>query len=103
MNTLTTLRGIAVAAALVMTAHVSATETIVIKGSDTLGAKMVPQLAEAFKAKMAKQGVEVAFEIAAEGSSTGVASVIDGTAEIGMSSRDPKDKEVAKAKPRALT
>ena len=31
---------------------VNAIETIVIKGSDTLGAKMVPQIAEAFKAKM---------------------------------------------------
>ena len=81
---------------------VNATETIVIKGSDTLGAKMVPQIAEAFKAKMNKQGVEVAFEIAAEGSSTGVASVIDATAEIGMSSRDPKDKEVAKAKAKGV-
>ena len=81
---------------------VNAIETIVIKGSDTLGAKMVPQIAEAFKAKMNKQGVEVAFEIAAEGSSTGVASVIDATAEIGMSSRDPKDKEVAKAKAKGV-
>ena len=76
---------------------VCATETIVIKGSDTLGAKMVPQLAEAFKADMVAHGVEVAFEIAAEGSSTGVASVIDGTAEIGMSSRDLKEKEIAEA------
>ena len=81
---------------------VNAIETIVIKGSDTLGAKMVPQIAEAFKAKMNKQGVEVAFEIAAEGSSTGVASVIGATAEIGMSSRDPKDKEVAKAKAKGV-
>ena len=81
---------------------VNAIETIVIKGSDTLGAKMVPQIAEAFKAKMNKQGLEVAFEIAAEGSSTGVASVIDATAEIGMSSRDPKDKEVAKAKAKGV-
>lgn len=87
-----------VAAALTIGATLSATETIVIKGSDTLGAKMVPQIAEAFKAKKAKEGVDVAFEIAAEGSSTGVASVIDGTAEIGMSSRDPKAKEIAKAK-----
>ena len=63
---------------------------------------MVPQIAEAFKAKMAKQGVEVAFEIAAEGSSTGVASVIDGTAAIGMSSRDPKAKEIAKAKTKGV-
>ena len=74
-----------------------ATEAIVIKGSDTLGAKMVPQLAEAFKAEMSEKGVDVVFEIAAEGSSTGIASVIDGTAEIGMSSRDLKEKEIAKA------
>jgi phosphate transport system substrate-binding protein len=84
------------------TAMLNATETLVIKGSDTLGAKMVPQLAEAFKAKMEQQGVDVAFEIAAEGSSTGVASIIDATAEIGMSSRDPKDKEVAKAKAKGV-
>ena len=79
-----------------------ATETIVIKGSDTLGAKMVPQLAEAFKAKKTAKGVNVAFEIAAEGSSTGVASVIDGTAEIGMSSRDVKEKEIAKAQSKGV-
>jgi len=93
---------VTLAAALTIGASLNATETIVIKGSDTLGAKMVPQIAEAFKAKMAKEGVEVAFEIAAEGSSTGVASVIDGTAEIGMSSRDPKEKEIAKAKSKGV-
>lgn len=102
MNKIPILRGLTAAAAIAFASQVSATETIVIKGSDTLGAKMVPQIAEAFKAKMAKQGVEVAFEIAAEGSSTGVASVIDGTAEVGMSSRDPKDKEVAKAKAKGV-
>ncbi len=82
--------------------QMSAKEKIVIKGSDTLGAKMVPQLAEAFKARMKKQRVKIAFEIAAEGSSTGVASVIDATAEIGMSSRNPKAKEIAKAKARGV-
>ena len=91
-----------VSVALTCASQLSATETIVIKGSDTLGAKMVPQLAEAFKAKMMAQGMEVAFEIAAEGSSTGIASVIDGTAEIGMSSRDPKEKEIAKAKSKGV-
>jgi len=96
------LRTLTAAAAIVFATQATATETIVIKGSDTLGAKMVPQIAEAFKAKMAKEGVEVAFEIAAEGSSTGVASVIDGTAEIGMSSRDPKEKEIAKAKSKGV-
>lgn len=98
MKTPTILRTLTAVAALAFATQASATETIVIKGSDTLGAKMVPQLAEAFKAKMSAHGVDVAFEIAAEGSSTGVASVIDGTAEVGMSSRDPKEKEVAKAK-----
>jgi phosphate transport system substrate-binding protein len=79
-----------------------AVDTLVIKGSDTLGAKMVPQLAEAFKAKSQAQGLSIAFEIAAEGSSTGVTSVIDATAEIGMSSRDPKEKEVAKAQAKGV-
>ena len=79
-----------------------ADNTIVIKGSDTLGAKMVPQLAEAFKANMKKLKQNIAFEIAAEGSSTGVASVIDATSEIGMSSRDPKAKEIAKAQSKGV-
>ena len=39
----------------------TANNTIVIKGSDTLGAKMVPQLAEAFKANMKKLGQNIAF------------------------------------------
>lgn len=88
----------AIAACTVAAFSMNAAEKIVIKGSDTLGAKMVPQLAEEFKAKMMKQGTNVSFEIEAEGSSTGVAATISGTADIGMSSRDPKDKEVAKAK-----
>jgi phosphate transport system substrate-binding protein len=81
---------------------IQADTAIVIKGSDTLGAKMVPQLAEAFKANMKALGQNIAFEIAAEGSSTGVASVIDATSEIGMSSRDPKAKEIAKAQSKGV-
>ena len=102
MKTQSLRKLLTIAGALTIGATLNATETIVIKGSDTLGAKMVPQIAEAFKAQMAKEGIDVAFEIAAEGSSTGVASVIDGTAEIGMSSRDPKAKEVAKAKSKGV-
>jgi len=64
---------------------------LVIKGSDTLGAKMVPQLAEAYKAA----GNDVTFEIAAEGSSTAFTNLKAGTADIGMSSRDAKDSEKA--------
>ncbi len=68
-------------------------DRLVIKGSDTLGAKLVPQLAEHFKA--AHPGTT--FDIAAEGSTTGIAAIIDGTAEIGMSSRRAKSSEVGAA------
>lgn len=68
-------------------------DRLVIKGSDTLGAKLVPQLAEQFKA----DHPGTTFDIAAEGSTTGIAAVIDGTAEIGMSSRRAKSSEMAAA------
>ena len=68
-------------------------EKLVIKGSDTLGAKLVPQLAEQFKS----QNAGTTFDIAAEGSTTGIAAIIDGTAQIGMSSRRAKSAEVAAA------
>jgi phosphate transport system substrate-binding protein len=69
------------------------TEKLVIKGSDTLGAKLVPQIAEAYRAK----NPGTTFEIAAEGSTTGIAAVIDGTADIGMSSRHAKTTEISQA------
>lgn len=62
---------------------------LVIKGSDTLGAKMVPQLAEAYKAK----GNNVSFEIAAEGSAVCFTALLSGTADFGMSSRGIKSSE----------
>jgi phosphate transport system substrate-binding protein len=68
-------------------------DRLVIKGSDTLGAKLVPQLAEQFKA----QNPGTTFDIAAEGSTTGIAAIIDGTAQIGMSSRRAKPSEVSAA------
>jgi phosphate transport system substrate-binding protein len=72
---------------------VAGADTLVIKGSDTLGAKLVPQLAEEFKA----QHPGTTFNIAAEGSTTGIAAITDGTAQIGMSSRPAKPEEVAAA------
>src|SRR5213082_3807003 len=68
-------------------------DRLVIKGSDTLGAKLVPQLAEHFKA----EHPGTTFDIAAEGSTTGIAAIIDGTAGIGMSSRRAKSSEVGAA------
>jgi len=65
-------------------------QKLVIKGSDTLGAKLVPTLAEEYKARQPA----VSFEIAAEGSTTGIAAIIEGTAQIGMSSRHAKPTEI---------
>lgn len=82
-----------------LTALTVQAEKYVIKGSDTLGAKMIPQIAELYK----KKNPDTTFEIAAEGSTTGVAAIIDGTADIGMSSRAAKDKELATAAEKNVT
>jgi phosphate transport system substrate-binding protein len=66
-------------------------QKLVIKGSDTLGAKLVPMLAEDYKASHPG----VTFEIAAEGSTTGISAIVDGTAQIGMSSRRAKPTEMS--------
>ena len=84
MKYLTTLM---TAAALAAT---SQAQTLSLKGSDTLGAKLVPQLAESFKAAGNKN---VRFEIAAEGSTTAFPALANGTAQLGMSSREIKDDE----------
>jgi len=82
--------GLALLAASIFSANA---DRLIIKGSDTLGAKLVPQLAEQFKA----QHPGTTFDIAAEGSTTGIAAIIDGTAGIGMSSRRAKSSEVGAA------
>src|SRR4029434_1350168 len=88
------IKYLAISLALVTASMSSANaDRLVIKGSDTLGAKLVPQLAEQFKA----QHPGTTFDIAAEGSTTGIAAIIDGTAEIGMSSRRAKSSEVGAA------
>src|SRR5213082_2492986 len=73
-------------------------DRLVIKGSDTLGAKLVPQLAEQFKA----QHPGTTFDIAAEGSATGFAALIDKTAAIGMASRPAKPEEIANGKAKGV-
>ena len=77
---------------------VARADAIVIKGSDTLGAKLVPQLAEQFKA----QHPGTTFDIAAEGSATGFAALIDKTAAIGMASRPAKPEEIANGKAKGV-
>jgi phosphate transport system substrate-binding protein len=82
----------------ISTLTIGRADTIVIKGSDTLGAKLVPQLAEQFKA----QHPGTAFDIAAEGSATGFAALIDKTAAIGMASRPAKPEEIANGKAKGV-
>jgi phosphate transport system substrate-binding protein len=86
------------ALALAFVAAEARADKLVIKGSDTLGAKLVPQLAEQFKA----QHPGTTFDIAAEGSTTGIAAIIDGTAQIGMSSRRAKPAEVSTASSKGI-
>ena len=74
-------------------------DKLVIKGSDTLGAKLVPMLAEDYKSRHPG----TTFEIAAEGSTTGIAAITDATAQIGMSSRRAKPTEVSAATAKGVT
>src|SRR6476619_6723467 len=93
------IKHLALSLALVATGIASAlADRLVIKGSDTLGAKLVPQLAEQFKA----QHPGTTFDIAAEGSTTGIAAIIDGTAQIGMSSRRAKSSEIGAASAKGI-
>jgi phosphate transport system substrate-binding protein len=86
-------KSLVILAALLASVGSASAQKLVIKGSDTLGAKLVPTLAEDYKAS----NPGVSFEIAAEGSTTGIAAIIDGTAAIGMSSRRAKATEVSGA------
>ncbi len=91
-------RILALAAGTLVGAVASPAQKLVIKGSDTLGAKLVPTLAEEYKAR----NPGVSFEIAAEGSTTGISAIIDGTAQIGMSSRRARPTEVSAASVKAV-
>ena len=87
-----------IGAAVISSLSIARADTIVIKGSDTLGAKLVPQLAEQFKS----QHPGTTFDIAAEGSATGFAALIDKTAAIGMASRPAKPEEIANGKAKGV-
>jgi len=89
------------AASFALTASIPALQAqkLVIKGSDTLGAKLVPTIAEDYRA----QHPGVSFEIAAEGSSTGIAALIEGTADIGMSSRRARAAELSNGSAKGVT
>lgn len=70
----------------------AAQEKLAVKGSDTINAKLMPRLADAYKAA----GNEVTFEIEDKGSSSAFTNLEAGTADIGASSRAVKDSEKEK-------
>lgn len=84
--------------AIAFTVGLNAQSVLRIRGSDTLGSKLVPQWAEGFK----KQGGSSSFDIAAEGSTTAFTNLAAGTAEIGMSSRKVKEDERTFAKTKGV-
>ena len=74
-------------------------DIIRIKGSDTLGAKLVPPLCELYRT----QHPETSFEIEAEGSITAFTCLLDATADIGMSSREIKPAEAQRFAAQGIT
>ncbi|MES2693939.1 MAG: phosphate ABC transporter substrate-binding protein [Verrucomicrobiota bacterium] len=94
-----TTRTLSLALAALALAPFAFAQKLVIRGSETLGGKFVPTLKEAYVAK----NPGVTFEIAAEGSTTGLTAIIDGTAQIGMSSRRAKDTEMSAARAKNVT
>jgi phosphate transport system substrate-binding protein len=77
--------------ALALTFTLHAEEKLTIKGSNTLGTTLVPKLSEAWRAS----GRNVKFFISAEGSSTAFPALLNGKADIGMSSRKITAEESA--------
>lgn len=70
-------------------------ETLRLKGSDTIGGKLTPELAEAFRSEY---GSSVGFVIEALGSSTAFVGLFDGSADLGASSRPINERETETAR-----
>lgn len=91
--------GLALAGGLMLTpALVGADQSITITGSTTV----LPIAQRAAEVYM-KKNPGVSISVAGTGSGDGIKSVIDGTADIGDSSRDMKKKEIKLAKSKGVT
>lgn len=90
-------------ATLVVTVVVAApavsADTIRIKGSDTIGGALAPDLATAFMSHHR----EVKVTVEALGSGTAFVGLLDGSADIGASSRPISQKELEQASTRGVT
>jgi phosphate transport system substrate-binding protein len=70
--------------------RVGSEKKVVIRGADTLGTKMIPKMAEAFRVA-GNQSVE--FDIVPEGLGEAFKALLNGSVEIGVSSRPIKNAE----------
>lgn len=82
----------ALAVSVAIASSALAQSTIHIKGSDTLGNKLVPQL----KAEYVKAHPGINIEVTPQGSSHAFTNLFSGSADIGMSSRLVKQDEIDK-------
>jgi len=71
-------------------------DSLQIKGSDTM-----VNLAQGWVEKFMEENPDESIAVTGGGSGTGIASLISGTCDIAMSSRNIKDKEINLAKQRA--
>jgi|YNPBryunderm2012_1023409.scaffolds.fasta_scaffold01197_5 phosphate transport system substrate-binding protein len=95
------MRGLtsALIAAAVVAAPASAAETVRIKGSETIGGALAPALATAFEKRY--PGIRVTVE--SLGSGTAFVGLLDGSADLGASSRAANAKELEQAAARGAT
>jgi phosphate transport system substrate-binding protein len=85
-------------AAAATAAPTGAGNTIQVKGSDTIGGKLGQELARAFMER--HPGVTIKWE--ALGSGTAFVGLLDGSADLGASSRAVKESEIAEARQRGV-
>ena len=76
----------------------AAEEKLSIKGSNTFGEELGPQLISAFRAR--NPGVAVAIE--SLGTASGIAGLLDGTCDVGATSRMMNEDEQRRAKSRGI-
>jgi phosphate transport system substrate-binding protein len=84
---------------LAATACTSHGQKLVIKGSNTFGEELAPALIKGF----AKKNASIHIELESKGSGSGIAALLDGTAEIAASSRPMTEDELRLAQSRGLT
>lgn len=74
-------------------------QKVAIKGSNTFGEELAPRLVEVFR----ERNPDIAFELESKGSASGVLGLLDGTCDIGATSRALNEDEQRMARSRRIT